>query len=303
MVLLAAGGEINPLGHVLDKTLIEVNGTPILTLHMVTLIIAAALLYWVMRRAAEAIATGPSSEGHGRYLTKGRIAQMIEVITIYLRDEALGPVLGKEDTDKYLPYLMTLFFFILMNNLLGLVPLLDLQHLVGSFFGDSHFAWIGGTATGNIAVTAGLAIISFIVIQVHAFLSLGVRGWASHLLGGAPGWLFFIMIPVEFLGLLIKPTALAIRLFANMVAGHTLLATLSLFGLMAFQGVGLAFSGGITLVSGAFSVAITFLELFIAFLQAFIFMFLTAVFIAQMSHHDHEHEEHADTDHAAAEPA
>jgi F-type H+-transporting ATPase subunit a len=101
------------------------------------------------------------------------------------------------------------------------------------------------------------------------------------------------MIPVELMGTLIKPCALSIRLFANMLAGHTLMATLMLFGYMSWQGMHSWLAmGGITVVSGVFALAIYFLELFVAFLQAFVFMFLTAVFISQLSHHgDHGHDE------------
>jgi F-type H+-transporting ATPase subunit a len=285
----------NPLGHVLDVTLIAApDGTPLITMHMLTLVLAFLALVWVMMTAAKAIETGPESEGNDRYLTSGRIGQMVEVLTLALRDKVIEPVLGSA-TNKYLPYLLTLFFFVLLNNLLGLVPLLDLQHIAGALFmGDSHWAVVGGTATGNLAVTAGLALISFIVIQVHGLRELGVGGWVHHLLGGAPAYLAPIMVPVELLGMLIKPGALAIRLFANMMAGHTLMATLALFGLMALNGIGTWIAAlGISFIAGAFAVAISFLELFVAFLQAFIFMFLTAVFIGQLSHHDDHHEEHA----------
>ena len=180
MLLLAAGEIPSPLGHVLDKNLIggdhplfeategmTILGSPILTLHMVTLVMAAILLVWVMRTAARAVQTGPESEGNDRYLTHGRIAQIVEVITLYLKETVLLPILG-DHTNRYLPYLLTLFFFILINNLLGLIPFLHLQHLVGTFFGDPHFAIFGSTATGNLAVTTALALIAFIVIQVHA---------------------------------------------------------------------------------------------------------------------------------------
>jgi len=161
----------------------------------------------------------------------------------------------------------------------------------------------GGTATANLMVTGGLAIICFFVIQWHAFRELGLGGWLEHLCGGSdlvrgPKGLYLvipIIFAVEFLGLFIKPAALAIRLFANMVGGHTLMATLLMFGMMAAKaGLGGLAVGGITLASGAFALVIFFLEIFVAFLQAFIFMFLTAVFISTMSHHDEEHgDEHA----------
>ena len=183
-----------------------------------------------------------------------------------------------------------------------------MQTLVKNLLGadvpaGTDWVFFGGTATASISVTAGLAIFSFIAIQMHAFRELGVKGWLEHLCGGkdllvGPKalWLVVpIIFVVEFMGLFIKPTALAIRLFANMVGGHTLLATLLLFGAMALQG-GLGFLGigGITVLSGIFAVLITFLELFVAILQAFIFMFLTAVFISTMSHHDEHEEGHAE---------
>ena len=288
----------DPMDHVLDKTLISVGGVPIVTMHMVTLIAAALLAFWLLRKAADAISTGPESQGNDRYTTKGRAAQLIEMIVVYLRDEMLRPVLGQKTADKYLPYLLSVFFFVLLNNLIGMVPLLDFQHLLTMLAGQGHGQLIGGTATSNLAVTAGLAIISFFVIQIHAFKELGVSGWLHHLLAGAPWWLFPIMVPVELAGHIIKPAALAIRLFANMFAGHTLLATLLLFGYSAAKaGMGTGGVAGVAVASGLFAVVISFLELFVAVLQAFIFMFLTAVFISLMSHHDdheHEHEEHGE---------
>ena len=307
MKFLAAGG--NPLGHVLDVPLIggdkpalglmegqTILGSPILTMHMVTLVFVTLLLIVVMNKAAKAITTGAESQGNERYITKGRLSQFIEVITLYMRDTVFKPLLG-EQTNKYLPFLLTLFFFVLANNLFGLIPLLDIHALGGRLFGQDHFAFLGGTATANLAVTGVLALFAFFVIQAHGIRELGVGGWLHHLLGGAPWWLFPIMVPVELMGMFIKPGALAVRLFANMLAGHTLMAVIAGFGAMALGAAGdnWAMAGGVSVVSIAFSVAITFLELFVAFLQAFIFMFLTTIFIGQLSHHDdHGHEgEHA----------
>ena len=177
-----------------------------------------------------------------------------------------------------------------------MIPFADIQNVTGKLTLASEYEWavFGGTATSNLAVTAGLAIISFFVIQFHAFKSLGIRGWAQHLTGGAPLYLLPLMLPLEFVGLFIKPTALAIRLFANMVGGHTMLAVLTMFGMMAFQATSSwMITGTIEAVSIVAAVLISFLELFVAFLQAFIFMLLTAVFIGQMSHHGDEQEEHA----------
>jgi F-type H+-transporting ATPase subunit a len=299
----------DPTEHVRD-VLFQAWGVPV-TLHTITLIVVTGIFLLAMMHAAKAIATGPASQGNERYITKGRFAQMVEAITIYLRDEMLVPVMGAENTRRYLPYLMTVFFFILFNNLFGLIPFVDLQHLFGM-----HQPWFGGTATASITVTGALALIAFIVIQIHSIRDLGVKGFLLHLTGGLmPGPLYLlpvvaIVFVVELLGLFIKPAALAIRLFANMVAGHTLMAVLIGFGAsVASKGASPAAWVPVSLVTGVAAVAITFLELFVAFLQAFIFMFLTAVFISLMSHHDeheheeeHEHDRAHEQDHAHAKP-
>jgi F-type H+-transporting ATPase subunit a len=297
MYLLAAGDQPNPLGHVLDHTLLEYNGVPVLTLHMITLVVAGLLTWWVMAMAARAIDTGSESEGNRRYVARSRTGQLIEVIILGLRDQMLRPLLGRETCDKYQMYLLSLFFFILFNNLLGLVPLIDLQNFIGGLVDPEHglhFAVVGGTATGNLGVNAGLALVAFLVIQAHGLKENGIGGWAHHFLGGAPWWLAPIMVPVEILGMIIKPCALAIRLFANMLAGHTLMATLFLFGSMAYAGLqSYLAASGVTIASGLFALAIYCLELFVAVLQAFVFMFLTAVFISQLSHHGDHDAEHA----------
>lgn len=289
MNLLLQFAADEPTSHVTDKFLGP------LTMHTITIVVVAALFLWAMFAAAKAIATGPENEGNERYLTKGRWAQFVEVVVTYLRDEMLVPVLGEKHTQRYLPYLMTLFFFILFMNVFGLFPLTDIQHLLGL---DNSF--LGGTATSSITVTGALALVSFVMIQIHGFRELGVKGYLEHLCGGllplpsiflAP--VVVIVFVVEVAGQFIKPAALAIRLFANMVAGHTLMAVLLGFGAQAARGGMGGFGiGGITLISGLTAVAIMFLELFVAFLQAFIFMFLTAVFISLMSHHEEEHDVH-----------
>jgi len=289
MNVLLQFAAAEPTGHVTDKSLFG----PV-TMHTLTILVVAALFTWAMFAAAKAIATGPESEGNDRYITKGRWAQFVETVVVYLRDEMLIPVLGEQHTRRYLPYLMTLFFFILFMNVFGLIPLMDLQHVLGL-----HVPFLGGTATASITVTGALALVSFVVIQIHGFRELGVKGYLEHLCGGlVPGPIYLlpvvaIVFVVEIAGQFIKPAALAIRLFANMVAGHTLMAVLLGFGAQAAKaGMGGVGIGGITLISGVAAVAITFLELFVAFLQAFIFMFLTAVFISLMSHHDEEHDTH-----------
>lgn len=283
--LLAAA---NPVDHVVDKPIFD----GVISMHIVTLVVAAALLVWVMNVAAKAIATGPEEMGVDRYITKGKFAHVIEVIVLYLRDTVIRPQLG-DRTNVFLPYLLTVFFFILINNLTGLVPLMDLQHLFGM-----HETPLGGTPTGNFAVTTGLATIAFLVININGIRRLGVKDFLMHFTGGVPfsiGMIpvILIMIPVEIMGLIIKPAALAIRLFANMTAGHVLLAVLMGFTAGGLNALGLVKGGPITLISIVAAVAIMFLELFVAFLQAFIFMFLTTLFIAQLDHHHGHDDEHA----------
>lgn len=285
MFLLASE---NPLDHVTDVFL---KGP--ITMNTITLVVVAIVFVLVMMRVAKQIATGPTSQGNERYITKGRLAQMVEAIIVYLRDDMLTPVMGPEATRKYLPFLMTAFFFILFQNLFGLIPVTSILELCGV-----HTPWIGGTATGNLMVTGALAFVAFFAIQIHGFKELGLKGWLLHCTGGlVPGPVFLypvaaLVFVVELAGHFIKPAALAIRLFANMVAGHTLMAVLLGFGTMAAHGgMGVIGWGSISLVSIIAAIAITFLELFVAFLQAFIFMFLTAVFISLLSHHE-DHEEH-----------
>lgn len=313
MTLLFASGD-NPLGHVLDRpSAVSIGGTT-LTLSMVSLIVGAVVCITALMLAARRIATGPASEGNARYITKGRLAQIVEVIVVGLRDQMLVPVMGERLAKAWLPLLLSLFFFILTLNLFGLVPFADIQEIIHAMTGHhaeaahdaAHAApssvFFGGTATASLSVTLGLAAISFVAIWYQSFRDLGIKGTLEHLCGGhdlVHGpiglWLVIpIIFAVEVGGMFIKPAALAIRLLANMVAGHTLMAVLFSFGAMVLKAGGPVWmAGSITLVAGIFAVLITFLELFVAFLQAFIFMFLTAVFISLMAHEDHGHEEHA----------
>ena len=307
MTLLLASGA-NPLGHVLDKSsaFSDRFGTDV-KLSVVSLVVGAVIVLAWMLHAASRIRTGPESEGHDRWVTKGRLAQIVEVLVDGLYGQMLEPVMGARLARAWLPFLLSLFFFVLVLNLMGLLPLMDIQEIVhglGPKGSEEEKAvakkaalWIGGTATASLSVNMALALWAFLAIQWQSVRELGIKGTLEHLCGGhelvANKGLWFvvpIIFVVEVLGMVIKPAALAIRLFANMVGGHTLMATLMMFGAMA-AGLGVAAVGGISLLAGGFAVIITFLELFVAFLQAFVFMFLTAVFISQMAHHDEHHDE------------
>ena len=311
--LLASGA--NPLGHVLDKSsaFSDIFGTDV-KLSVVSLVVAAVIVLAWLFVAASRIKIGPESQGHDRWITTGRSAQVVEVLVEGLYSQMLEPVMGARLARAWLPFLLSLFFFVLVLNMMGLVPMMDVQEIVHGLSGHGTeeekaaakgaMLWIGGTATASLSVNIGLATWAFLAIQWQSVRELGIKGTLEHLCGGAElvrnkGLWFVvpIILAVEVLGMVIKPAALAIRLFANMVGGHTLMATLMLFGSMAAS-LGVAAVSGISLLAGGFAVVITFLELFVAFLQAFVFMFLTAVFISQMAHHDEHHdEEHGHGEH------
>jgi len=177
---------------------------------------------------------------------------LMETFIVFVRDEIVLPNMGPAGV-KYLPYLLTTFLYILLMNLMGLIP-------------------YGASATGNVNVTAGLAIIAFVMIQAAAIRAQGLGHYLAHLTGGVHWSLWPIMIPIEILGLFTKPFALCIRLFANMTGGHIVLV--SLIGLIfIFQ------SYIIAVAPVGFVVAINFLELFVALLQAYIFTMLTSLFM------------------------
>ena len=197
---------------------------------------------------------------------------LLEMLVVFVRNEIAIPNIGKEEGPRYTPYLLSVFFFILTLNLLGLVP------------------W-ASTATGNLGVTLALALCTFILTQFASVKAAGVGGYFKHMTGGAPWWIWPIMIPVEILGLFTKPFALMLRLFANMLAGHIVL--FSLLGLIFIIG-----HVAVSVVAVPFAIFIYLLELFVAFLQAYIFTMLSALFIGMgvaMGHHEHaEHPEDHD---------
>ncbi len=300
--------ETDPSAHVWNHVFWESpSGYWLWSGNQGNLVLSAIILIFGMMWVAKKVSTGDeATEGAGAFVTKNRFAHMVEVIGVYLREEVARPLLG-DRTNKLMPFLWTLFFFILINNLLGLFPIMDVIHLVKPDWAAQHRTPIGGTATQNVWVNGVLALFAAVVFNGAAIARLGVGGYFAHMTGGAPWFVAWMIFILEFLGqVVIKPVALTIRLFANMTAGHILLATL-----IGFVGVvwnmNILIKGPVTIISVSGAFAIMILELFVAFLQAFIFMFLTAVFISLMDHHDdhgHEHEhdhapghEHA---HAAA---
>jgi F-type H+-transporting ATPase subunit a len=232
------------------------------TKHLVYMLFSATLVALVFVLSARSIAR---AQAQGRP-AKG-FAGAMEATALYMRQEIVLPNVGPHG-EHFAPYLLTLFFFILGMNLLGLLP-------------------GGATATGNISVTAALAIMAFFVIEITGMRTLGPKGYLStifylpHGLPGGPGgailkvFLLAVMTPIELIGKLAKPFALAVRLFANMTSGHVLvLALIGLTFLFKSYAVGVAAS---LLATG-----VMVLEVFVAFLQAFVFTLLTSVFIGLM---------------------
>ncbi|HPO91926.1 MAG TPA: F0F1 ATP synthase subunit A [Phycisphaerales bacterium] len=292
--------ESDPAAHVYNHVFIKnADGYWLWSGNQGNLVLSGLILIVVGWFVASKVQTGPESQGTDRYITRNKFAHMVEVICVYLREEVARPLLG-DRTNKLMPFLWTLFFFILVNNLLGLVPILDLVHLVSPELKAEHATPIGGTATQNIWVTGTLAVISGLFFNIVAIRHLGIGGYFAHMTAGAPFPASVLIFFLELLSqIVIKPFALAMRLFANMTAGHILLATL--FGFAATLVTEPLYIGGpVTLISVLGGIGIMLLELFVAFMQAFVFMFLTTVFIALMDHHDHEHEHEHGHDHGHA---
>jgi len=261
----AADQQIDIIGHILDSNKLDVPfinaqnyldgsiqlpefppfqvfGLTIdmsITRHVVMMWLASALLIGLLLSAFRR-----------PRLVPGGLANFFEAIVVFLRDEVITPIMG-EDGRRYLPYLLTVFFFILFCNLLGLIP-------------------YSATATGNISVTAGLALCTFVLTQAAGIANNGFFGYCKSLVpGGIPWWLLPIMIPVEL-----------VSLFANMFAGHMVI--LVFLGLIIMLKSYL-----IAPFSVAFAVAIYMLEIFVSAVQAFIFTLLSALFISMAAHPDH----------------
>jgi len=269
----------SPISHVTDVTVWAINGVPILTRHILMQLTAALLLILVMPRLVRRMGKKDEAPTGG--------LNGLEAICQYFRDDVARPALGPY-TDRFVPYVWSAFFFVLFCNLLGLIPFDAWSEAI------FHHTYYGGTATGNIFTTGTLAVCTLIMIVVNGLRFQG-KAYLAHFCPG-PLWLAPLLVPVELIGLVAKIFALAVRLFANMLAGHILLAVLLSFigsaGLALGMGVGYF---GVGLASMLGSVAINLLEIFVAFLQAFIFTFLTTLFIGQainIEHHgDEEHGE------------
>ena len=257
----------NPLSHVVQHELFSFHiGSYEVTFtnHMLMVILAAVLLLIILPVIARQ-----------RSMVPRGVRNFFESICVFIREEVARPVLG-HNTDRFMPYLWTTFFFILFCNLLGMVPLDSMVYTLSG----KKLQHYGGTATANIWITGTLAGFAFIMIHFSGIREQGSWQYIKNFIPHVPWPLILPMYFLELIGAAVKPFALAIRLFANMMAGHTVIGAL----------MGLAVVSGNLAVGGATvlgCVAISLLELFVAFLQAYIFTYLTTLFIGMAVHPEH----------------
>ncbi|WP_276498606.1 F0F1 ATP synthase subunit A [Pontibacter litorisediminis] len=227
-----------------------------ITKNVASMFVSVALLLGIFFVIAGRYKNNPKAAPRG-------IQSFFEPIIIFIRDEIAKANIGPK-YERYMPYLLTVFFFIWFNNLLGLMP-------------------GGANLTGNIAVTLVLALITLLITVFS-----GNKSYWKHIFAtpGVPTWLAPIMIPVELIGILTKPFSLMVRLFANITAGHIII--LSLFSLIfIFQSI------AVGPLSVAFATFMNFLELFVALLQAYIFTLLSAMYFGgAVEEHDHAEDHH-----------
>lgn len=246
-----AGYKLDEHDHV-----VALDGSKVYDLS-ITKNVASLILSFVLLISIFFSVAGAYQKNRGK-APKG-LQSALEPIIIFIRDEVAKNNIGEKHYQRFLPYLLTLFFFIWINNLLGLLP-------------------GGANLTGNIAVTLTLALITFFIVNLN-----GKSTYWTHILAmpGVPKWLLFIMTPVELVGVIMKPFSLMVRLFANITAGHIIL--LSLLSLIfIFKTL------TVSPIVALFSVFMNLIELLVAALQAYIFTVLTASYIgAAVEEHDH----------------
>jgi F-type H+-transporting ATPase subunit a len=241
-----------------------------ITKNIASLFFGVIILFWIFLSMGKGYRKNPVSAPSGWQT-------WLEPIVIFVRDDIIKPSVGPK-YERYTPYLLTLFFFIWINNTLGLIPIPPM----------------GVNLMGNISVTMVLAVLTFIITTAS-----GTKSYWQHIFNtpGVPWWLKLpipIMPLVEALGIFTKPIVLMIRLFANITAGHIIvMAFIMLIYIFAQMSTGMAY--GISVISILFNVFMFFLEMLVAFIQAFIFTFLTSIYfgLALAEHHEEHEKEHA----------
>jgi F-type H+-transporting ATPase subunit a len=263
-VKVVVNGEIDEAA---SSSLLDVS----ITKNTLTLFIVSILMLLIFTSVARAYKKRPGQAPKG-------LQSFMEPLIIFVRDDIAKPNIGKK-YEKFMPYLLTVFFFIWISNLLGLIPVLP---------GGANF-------TGNIAVTLTLAVLTFIITTIN-----GNKHYWGHIFAmpGVPAWVLIILTPIEILGMFLRPFVLMIRLFANISAGHIIaLAFFSLIFIFGKGGENVGAGVGVGIASWLFTVFMMFLELLVAFLQAFVFALLSAVYFGSAVEEGHHHEEHAEHAH------
>ena len=262
-VMVITNGEIDKTA---SSALLDVS----ITKNTLTLFIVSLIMLLMFTSVARAYKKRPGQAPKG-------LQSFIEPLIVFVRDDIAKPNIGKK-YEKFMPFLLTVFFFIWISNLLGLIPVLP---------GGANF-------TGNIAITLTLALLTFVITTIN-----GNKHYWGHIFAmpGVPVWVLVILTPIEILGMFLRPFVLMIRLFANISAGHII--ALAFFSLIFIFGKGGENPGagfGVGIASWLFTVFMMFLELLVAFLQAFVFALLSAVYFGSAVEEGH-HEEHAEHAH------
>lgn len=269
------GFRLETSGENKGKILEEDGSKPLdlsITKNIAAMFCSIILILWIFLAVGKKYRNNPISAPSG-------LQSFVEPIVTFLRDDVIKPSIGPK-YERYMPFLLTLFFFIWINNMLGLIPIPP---------GGANF-------TGNIAVTMVLALFTFIITAFS-----GNKNYWKHIVNtpGVPAWLKLPPLPiipiVEVIGVFTKPFVLMVRLFANITAGHIIvMGFISLIYIFGEMSEGLGY--GVSVISILFNVFMSFLELLVAFIQAFVFTFLSSIYIglAVEEHHEtHEAHEHA----------
>ncbi len=235
-----------------------------ITKNVVSLWVSIIILLWVFLSVAKAYKRAPNKAPKG-------MQSFIEPIILFVRDDIAIPSVGNHKYEKYMPYLLTIFFFIFLNNLMGLIPIPP----------------FGANLTGNIAVTMILALFTFVITTIS-----GNKAYWQHIINmpGVPWWLKFplpLMPIIEISGMFIKPFVLMVRLFANITAGHII--ALGFYSLIfIFGGLSVYAGYGASVLSITFTIFMTLLEILVAFIQAYVFTLLSAIYFG-MATEEHHH--------------
>ncbi|MEQ9063798.1 MAG: F0F1 ATP synthase subunit A [Vicingaceae bacterium] len=241
----------------------EVSGLAVtdisITKNVVGIFLCLGIMFWLFLGTAKGYRKNKGQAPTG-------VQSVMEPIILFVRDEVAKPSIGHK-YERFMPFLLTIFFFILICNFLGLIPFLG-----------------GLNVTGNIAVTMVLAAFTFIITSVSAN-----KGYWMHIVRppGVPLWLLPIMLPIEVLGVFSKPIVLMLRLFANITAGHIIILSFTSLIFIFAQSNGESAGWAVSVVSVAFSIFMNTLELLVAFLQAYVFTLLSALYFGQAVEEHH----------------